>query len=555
MSRPQKWKRLLAVALLLSLGWALIVSTNSKAEAAGQQASVSTSKISPDLRQLLLSGDSNRRVKVIVQTKPASSVGLLSGLLNTVGGVLVGVLSNLNIRIVETVASTVEEIAADPDVTYVSLDVPVRASGHVTTTTGTQQVRERKGLLGLADNLDGSGITIAILDSGIDVKHKSFATLGKIKFSKDFTGENRIDDPWGHGTHVAAIAAGDSAPTSGAYEGIAPAANLVNLRVLNSQGVGRVSGVLGALDWLIANKNNYNVRVVNMSLGAPAINSYEDDPICNAVRKLVNAGVVVVAAAGNDGKDDQGRKIYGGIHSPGNEPSAITVGATNSFGSDARNEDSVTSYSSRGPTRSFSVDSYGQTRYDNLIKPDLVAPGNKIIAAQAVGNGLIKKYPQLETNKYSTTNMKLMYLSGTSMSTPMVAGTAALLLESNTRLTPNMVKMLLMYTAQPLAGFNTFDQGAGQLNVAGAVSIAKIVKGDLLGLLKPTFGSTLLTQSAPAPQNTVAGFTFPWTQGIVLKRTTITGKDLINKYQVSYGLGYLLRDGVNEGLASQNLNF
>ena len=179
------------------------------------------------------------------------------------------------------------------------------ASGHVTTTTGTQQVRAQKSLLGLNSTLDGSGITIAVLDSGIDSKHKSFATTGKIKFSKDFTGENRTDDPWGHGTHVAAIAAGDGAPTSGAYEGIAPAASLVNLRVLNSQGIGKVSGVLAALDWLIANKNNYNVRVVNMSLGTPAINSYEDDPICNAVRKLVNAGVVVVAAAGNNGKDDQ----------------------------------------------------------------------------------------------------------------------------------------------------------------------------------------------------------------------------------------------------------
>ena len=348
-----------------------------------------------------------------------------------------------------------------------------------------------------------------MLDSGIDSKHKSFATTGKIKFSKDFTGENRTDDPWGHGTHVAAIAAGDGAPTGGAYEGIAPAANLVNLRVLNSQGIGRVSGVLAALDWLIANKNTYNVRVVNMSLGTPAINSYEDDPICNAVRKLVNAGVVVVAAAGNNGKDANGRKIYGAIHCPGNEPSAITVGASNSFGTDPRNEDSVTSYSSRGPTRSYSVDSYGLVHYDNLIKPDLVAPGNKIIAAQAVGNGLVKKYPELETNKYSTTNMKLMYLSGTSMSAPMVAGAAALLLEANSSLTPNMVKMLLMYTAQPLAGSNTLEQGAGQLNVAGAVTVARIVRTDLLGLLKPTFGSTLLTQSAPAPQTTISGLTFP----------------------------------------------
>ncbi len=109
-------------------------------------------------------------------------------------------------------------------------------------------------MLGLNNTLDGSGVTIAVLDSGIDNKHKSFATSGKIKFSKDFTGENRTDDPWGHGTHVASIAAGDGAPTSGAYEGIAPGANLVNLRVLNSQGIGRVSGVLAALDWLLTNK-------------------------------------------------------------------------------------------------------------------------------------------------------------------------------------------------------------------------------------------------------------------------------------------------------------
>jgi serine protease AprX len=244
--------------------------------------------------------------------------------------------------------------------------------------------------------------------------------------------------------------------------------------------------VLAALDWLIANKSNYGVRVVNMSLGTPAINSYEDDPICNAVRKLVDAGVVVVAAAGNNGRDANGQKIYGAIDCPGNEPSAITVGASNSFGTDPRNEDSVTTYSSRGPTRSFSVDSYGLVHFDNIIKPDLVAPGNKIIAAEAIGNGLLKRYSELETNKYSTTNMKLMYLSGTSMSTPTVAGAAALLLEAHSSLTPNMVKMLLMYTAQPLAGFNTLEQGAGQLNVAGAVTVARIVRTDLLGLLKPT---------------------------------------------------------------------
>src|SRR5205085_429690 len=433
-------KRLVTMAVLLSLCSPLFIN-NTRARAASQPLSnLSTTKISPDLQQLIMSGNGDTRVRVIVQKKPSSSGGLLGGLigglLNTVGGLLVSVLSNLNLLIVDVQANDVQVLASDPDVTYISLDAAVRSSGHIVTTTGAQQIRTQKTLLG-ANILDGSGVTIAVLDSGIDSTHKSFTSSGKIKFSKDFTGENRTDDPWGHGTHVAAIAAGIGAPTSGAYEGIAPAANLVNLRVLNSQGLGAVSGVLAALDWLVANKNSYNVRVVNMSLGTPAISSYENDPLCNAVRKLVDSGVVVVAAAGNNGKNANGQKIYGAIHCPGNEPSALTVGASNSFGTDARNEDSVTTYSSRGPTRSYSVDSYGLLHYDNLIKPDLVAPGNKIIAAEAINNALINEYPELETYKYSTSNMKLMYLSGTSMSAPMVAGAAALLLEANSSLTPN----------------------------------------------------------------------------------------------------------------------
>jgi serine protease AprX len=280
MSRPQVFNRLVTLAVLLSLCSALFVYPPTKVQAANNAAksAVTSSKISPDLRQLILSGQGDKRVKVIVQQmEETSGGGLLGGLLNTVGGLLEGVLSLLNIRIVDVQVNDVELLATDPNVSYISLDTAVRSSGHLTTTTGTQQVRVQKTLLG-TNNLDGSGVTIAVLDSGIDKGHKSFATAGKIKFSKDFTGENRVDDPWGHGTHVAAIAAGDGAPTGGAYEGIAPGANLVNLRVLNAKGSGRVSGVLSALEWVLANKNSYNIRVVNMSLGTLAINSYKDDP-------------------------------------------------------------------------------------------------------------------------------------------------------------------------------------------------------------------------------------------------------------------------------------
>src|SRR5205807_7350050 len=129
--------------------------------------------------------------------------------------------------------------------------------------------------------------------------------------------------------------------------------NIINLKVLNSQGSGTTSDLLSALNWILTpadptkplsstnptNASKYKIQVVNMSLGAPAISSYKNDPICRASRALVDAGIVVVAAAGNNGKDANGNKIYGMIHSPGNEPSVITVGAANTFGTDNRNDD------------------------------------------------------------------------------------------------------------------------------------------------------------------------------------------------------------------------
>ncbi len=135
-----------------------------------------------------------------------------------------------------------------------------------------------------------------------------------------------------------------------------------------------------------------------MSLGTFAIDSYKNDPLCRAARRLVDAGIVVVAAAGNNGKDSAGQKLYGHIHSPGNEPSVITVGATNTFGTDVRSDDTVTTYSSRGPTAATATDANGFKRYDNLIKPDLVAPGNKLIAAEAPTKEKINGQDQIVPN-------------------------------------------------------------------------------------------------------------------------------------------------------------
>ena len=135
---------------------------------------------------------------------------------------------------------------------------------------------------------------------------------------------------------------------------------------------------------------------------------------------------MVVAAAGNDGKDASNPKLYGRIHSPGNEPSVITVGAANTFGTDSRSDDDVATYSSRGPTRSYWKDSKGVKHYDNLIKPDLVAPGNKIIGAAAPNNQLLTEHPELAVGKTNSNSGKgYMRLSGTSVSSPVVAGAVA----------------------------------------------------------------------------------------------------------------------------------
>src|SRR5438552_12220317 len=177
------------------------------------------------------------------------------------------------------------------------------------------------------------------------------------------------------------------------------------------------------------------------------------------------------------------------MRSPGAGPPALTRGAANTFGSDYRTDDVVTTYSSRRPPRGYWTDTLGVNHYDDLIKPDLIAPGNLIVEAESPSNYLVTNYPTLEAN-VSNSNIKAeMFLSGTSMATPVVAGAAALILQTNPNLTPNLVKAILEYTADPLAGFNTLEQGAGLLNVEGAVRLAGLVRTDLSNCV---LGSPLL---------------------------------------------------------------
>jgi len=362
----------LVSVLVVCLGASFLVGHNSLAES-GQNTAL-LNKVSPDLRKKAETRGTER-VRVIIQPAGAWEAELdfalqLSGASN------IRQFKNFKLHIVDLPAAAAAALAARKDVAYVSLNREIRTLGHVSQTSGADSVRTTNGTT--TSGLDGTGVGIAVLDSGIDLSHKVFLDKSnnlRVVVSQDFTGEGRTDDPYGHGTHVAATAAGNGRIANAKYIGIAPNANLINLRVLDAQGAGTVGNLLRALDWVLTNRAAYNIRVVNMSLGMPAIDSYKNDPVCRAVRRLVDAGIVVAAAAGNNGKDGDNNKVYGHVHSPGNEPSAITVGAANTFGTDERGDDVVTTYSSRGPTRSYSTDSDGVRHYDNLVKPDLVAPG------------------------------------------------------------------------------------------------------------------------------------------------------------------------------------
>jgi subtilisin family serine protease len=503
-------------------------------------------KISPDLRELmeahagndvqtLAANNKDDVTRTVVQLNQPASANL-NALLGS--GVMSekGRFSNLNTMVLEMRPESVTLLAGLKEVRYISLDRTVEMHGHVATTAGAVAMRQITANSGI----DGTGIAIAVLDSGMFRDHDSFKD--RILANVDFTGAGNPEDAYGHGSHVAGLAAGDALLSNGAYAGIAPRANLVNLRVLDGQGRGTTSAVMSALDWVMTNRAKYNIRVVNMSLGCLAIDSYINDPLCRAVRRLVDAGVVVVAAAGNNGKDSNGNKVYGLIHSPGNEPSAITVGATDTKGTDPRSDDAIATYSSRGPTRSYWTDPQGKKHFDNLIKPDLVAPGNKLYSTEANNNLLVTTNPELDNPYIGSSHRDMMMLSGTSMATPVVAGTAALLLQANPYLTPNLVKAILMYTAQPLPGANMLEQGAGEINIEGAVRLAKLVRTTLNN--STALGSPLLiSDSLPVPQSTIAGQTFYWSQGLITNYDYVTGTNLISKYQIVYGLGTLLGDG------------
>lgn len=356
----------------------------------------------------------------------------------------------------------------------------------------------------------GTGVGIALLDSGVrdnpdfdqPLLGKQGSLLGsilptkRIKAQVNFTKEDS-NDHCGHGTHVAGIIAGNAAQSydpckyTQSFFGVAPNANIISVKVLDRLGSGTVSQTIAALQWCIDNKTKYNIRVINMSLGHPVGESYTTDPLCQAAEAAWKSGIVVVCAAGNDGRstedpdpnvtDNEGYgTAYGSINSPANSPYVITVGAMKSTDGTKAN-DRIATYSGRGPSR-----------VDFVLKPDLVAPGNRVISTQPKDDSyLATSYPDqvgvfrrdyVKGVKSNDKKLSDQYfrLSGTSMAAPVVSAAAAIMLDADPSLSPDTIKARLMVSADKWTDADgngdACTYGAGYINIPAALGSTVVAR-------------------------------------------------------------------------------
>jgi len=356
---------------------------------------------------------------------------------------------------------------------------------------------------------DGSGVTIAVIDSGITDAHDDLAASRLARFADFVNFQASPYDDYGHGTHVAGILVGDGHDSSGGRRGIAPGASLLVEKVLDETGQGYISNVIAAIDYAIANRDALGIRVINLSVAATVAESYMNDPLALAARRAVEAGIVVVTAAGNSGTNTTGESQYGGIGSPGNAPWVITVGASMRTANAGIRDNAVAPFSSRGPTA-----------IDSLAKPDLVAPGVSIESLADPSSTLFLTKPNARVwGTVTTASQPYLSLTGTSMASPVVSGTIALMLQANPDLTPNLVKAILEYTAEARPAYDALTEGAGFLNARGAVeaaaSLARGVGVTTSGLGDPTpWSRHIIWDNRRVRLSSIDGASRAWREGV-----------------------------------------
>ncbi len=367
---------------------------------------------------------------------------------NLPGDYFVGVLQGSNI----------DPLAKLTSVDYIMTDALMQS----TATQGQEDLTNTSALktiypetVGATDLWDqgvtGAGVGVAVIDTGV-TQVKDFSGpndgQGRIVAQQNFTDTSNTSDGYGHGTHIAGIIGGDSwwsaQSVQGKYVGTAPDANLLNLKVADGTGQTYTSDVVLAFEWAIAHRAQYNIRVINLSMTSTVPESYHTSILAAAAEHAWFNGILVVVAAGNYGPNSM-------VFAPADDPFVVTVGATDSNGTVGPADDWIAPWSSSG------------TSPDGVTKPDVVAPGRYIDSTLAANSQFQQQYPDRVVDK------NYIWMSGTSMSTAVVSGVAALIFQAHPNWTNDQVKWLLQQTATPL-NVDQVTDGAGEINAYAAVN-------------------------------------------------------------------------------------
>ncbi len=504
-----------------------------------------TLKVAPDLTEVARHQQTSTKpqtVRVIVQYRQNPTTVHFVRMQN-VGGHLHAKLQLIRSAVFTIPVTALAALEADPEIVSVTIDHPLKGLDDYTDAAANVSSAWSSGF-------DGTGVGVAVIDSGINDSHPdlwdSTETHSRVVYHQDFTGTPTSNasgaqyDLYGHGTHVAGIIGGNGYLSAGRFKGVAPNVNFIDLRALDANGSGSDSTVIAAIQQAIALQSTYNIQVINLSLGRGIPVSYVQDPLCQAVEAAWKSGITVVVAAGNYGRlSVNGSNGYGTITAPGNDPYVLTVGAMKSMGTYSRIDDQLASYSSKGPTT-----------YDHVVKPDIMADGNLVVSLAAPGATLETNYP-VDLSVGSDGNNDYFTLSGTSMATPVVAGTVALMMQQNGNLTPDQVKARLMKTAYkglPVSSvawvqhlmmnfteyYDLFAVGSGYVDAHAALAntdLAPATVGAALSpsaVYNPATGTVTLVNgnSAISPVSVVWGSSLVWGSSVVWG-SNVTGSSIV----------------------------